>query len=192
MTPSTADRPQMSIEEFEELARHAPETVRLEFIKGKVQVKAVPDGNHNEIVKWLQKQCIQHRPELWLYGEQGLKVDTYRSGRARPDGTLARDDHFVGAGEWAAPDGVLLVAEVNSYDADTDRRDRIEKPDGYAAARIPVYLLVDRDASSVTVHSEPENGVYRAVTTRPFGALVELPDPVGITLDTEKLKHYAD
>ncbi|WP_446039959.1 Uma2 family endonuclease [Streptomyces sp. SID1121] len=192
MTPNTADRPQMSIEEFEELARHAPETVRLEFIKGKVQVKAVPDGNHNEIVKWLQKQCIQHRPELWLYAEQGLKVDTYRNGRARPDGTLAPDDHFVGAGEWAAPDGVLLVAEVTSYAADTDSRDRVEKPDGYAAAGIPVHLLVDRDASSVTVHSEPENGVYRAVTTRPFGALVELPGPVGITLDTEKLKHYAD
>ncbi|MEV7864736.1 Uma2 family endonuclease [Streptomyces sp. NPDC088124] len=194
MTPRTADwpEPQMSIEEFEELARRAPEMVRLEFINGKVQVKAVPDGNHDEIVKWLQKMCMQFRPELWLYGERGLKVESYRSGRARPDGVLAPDDSFVGAGEWADPDRVLMVVEVTSHDHDAVRRDHVEKPDGYATARIPVYLLVDRDACSVTVHAEPENGVYRAVTTRPFGAVVELPDPVGITLETEKLKDYAE
>ncbi|MFJ7088531.1 hypothetical protein ACIQU8_35505 [Streptomyces griseus] len=31
-----------------------------------------------------------------------------------------------------------------------------------------------------------------AATTRPFGAVVELPEPVGFALDTEKLKEYAD
>lgn len=40
MTPRTEHRPQMSVEEFEELARHAPESVRLEFPHGKVQVGA--------------------------------------------------------------------------------------------------------------------------------------------------------
>ncbi|MET4926439.1 Uma2 family endonuclease [Streptomyces sp. PSRA5] len=194
MTPRTTDRPQMSVREFEELARRAPEMVRLEFINGKVQVKPVPDGNHGEIVKWLQKRCMQFRPELWLYGEQGLRVDSYRNGRARPDGALAPDDYFVGQGEWAEPTGVLMAVEVISRDTDTDtnRRDRIDKRDGYAAADIPVYLLVDRDAYSLTVHAEPEKGEYRSVTTRPFGAVVELPDPVGITLDTEKLKDYTD
>lgn len=65
-------------------------------------------------------------------------------------------------------------------------------PDGYAAAGIPVYLLVDREACSVTVLTEPEKGTYRSATTRPFGAVVELPEPVGFALDTEKLKEYAD
>src|SRR4051812_44946661 len=87
MTPDAADRPQMSVEDFEELARRAPrelrnrleflggrlcirhgpldveqfeelaavapETVRLEYINGKVRVKAMPDGNHGEIFMWL-------------------------------------------------------------------------------------------------------------------------------------------
>lgn len=192
MTPRTTAQPQMSTEEFEELARRAPELVRLEFVNGKVQVKPVPNGNHAEIVKWLQKLCMQHRPDLWLYPEQGVAIETYRRGRARPDGVLAPDGHFAGAGEWAAPTDVLMTVEVTSRDADTNRRDRVEKPDGYAAAGIPVYLLVDREACSVTVFTEPEKGTYRSATTRPFGAVVELPGPVGFALDTEKLKEYAD
>ncbi|MCC3779090.1 Uma2 family endonuclease [Streptomyces sp. UNOB3_S3] len=194
MTPSTGmtPRPQMPVEDFEELARTAPETVRLEFINGKVKVKPVPDGSHGAIAVWLAKQCMQQRPDLSLYPEQGLKVGTYRKGRARTDGALVPDDHFVGQGEWAEPDGVLMTVEITSHDSDTDRRDRWEKRDGYADADIPVYLLIDRERCAVTVYTDPEAGEYRSVTTRPFGARVEIPAPVSLVLDTEKLKDYAD
>lgn len=192
VTPSTADRPQMLVEEFEELARHAPESARLEFLNGRIGVKPMPDGNHAQIVAWLLKRCMQYRPELFLFPEQGLQIQAYRKGRARPGGALAPEEYFAGKGEWAEPAGVLMVVEVTSHDRDADRRDRIEKPDGYAAADIPVYLLVDRDTDSVTVHCDPEGGVYRSLTTRAFGAVIELPDPVGFTLDTQKLKDFAD
>ncbi|MEV7865154.1 Uma2 family endonuclease [Streptomyces sp. NPDC088124] len=192
MTPNTTDRPQMTVEQFEQIAHSAPEGVRLEYFNGKIEAKPVPDGNHDEIVMWLLEQCMQHRPDLRLYPERGLKIEAYRGGRARTDGTLAPRRHFTGAGEWAEPDGVLMAVEVTSHDRDTDQRDRIDKPDGYAAAGIPVYLLVDRDTDSVTVHSDPEGGRYRCSTTRPFGAVVELPDPVGIKLETEELKEFAD
>ncbi|HZG02269.1 MAG TPA: Uma2 family endonuclease [Streptomyces sp.] len=191
MTPRTAGRPQMLVEEFEQIARTVPETVRLEFINGKLEVKPVPDGDHDEITMWLLRQCIQQRPELNLYPERGLKIEKYRDGRARPDGSLAPEGTFSGQGEWAEPDGVLMTVEVTSYDADTNQRDRVEKRDGYAAAGIPVYLLIDRDDHSVTVHSDPEGGTYRSRTTRPYGAVVEIPEPVGIRLATEKLKDYA-
>ncbi|MFH9069600.1 Uma2 family endonuclease [Streptomyces alboflavus] len=192
MTPRTTDRPQMSIEEFEELARCAPQTVRLEFINGKVQVKPVPDGSHGQIVMWLIKHCMQRRPELSLFPEQGLKVKGYRQGMAIPDGVLAPDENFVGQGQWADPAGVLMAVEVTSYDRDSDRRDHVEKPAAYAASGIPVYLLVDRDAASIEVHADPEDGKYRSLIKRPFGDTVELPEPVGITLDTGKLKDYVD
>ena len=190
MTPRAA-KPQLPVEDFEELARRAPEFVQLEFINGKIQVKPGTDGVHGAIVMWLLERCMQ-RPELSLYPAQGLKVEACRKGRARPDGCLAPEGNFGGQGEWAAPDGVLMTVEVTSHDPDTDKRDRVEKPDGYAAAGIPLYLLVDRETCSVTVHAEPEGGSYRSITTRPFGAVVELPDPVGITLETQKLKEYAD
>ncbi|GHB85374.1 MULTISPECIES: Uma2 family endonuclease [Streptomyces] len=192
MTPMTSDQPQMLVEEFEELARHAPETVALEFLNGKVGVKPMPDGNHGTIVAWLLQRCMQHRPDLFLFPEQGLKVEAYRNGRARPDGSLAPQTFFAGKGEWSEPEGVLMVVEVTSRDSDANRRDRIEKPTGYATTGIPVYLLIDREAATVTVHSEPKGGRYRSGTPQPFGTVIELPNPVGFTLETEKLKDFAD
>ena len=81
----------------------APETVTLELINGKLRVKPVPDGDHGEIYMWRMRQCMQQRPDLGLYPEQGLVIDTYRKGRARPDGTLAPIGHFAGQGGWADP-----------------------------------------------------------------------------------------
>ncbi|MGC0330531.1 Uma2 family endonuclease [Streptomyces sp. SAI-170] len=191
MTPMTEHRPQMSVEEFEELERHAPETVRLEFISGRVQVKAVTDGNHDQIIAWLQRLCMQHRPELWLYGDRGMKVEGYRKGRARPDGVLAPFGFPKGHGEWSEAEGVIMVVEVTSYDSDTHQRDRVDKPDAYAAAGIPVYLLIDRDDGTVTVFTHPEGGRYRQQVNKPFGAVVAIPDPVGISLDTEPLTEFS-
>ncbi|WP_171166596.1 Uma2 family endonuclease [Streptomyces sp. I05A-00742] len=190
MTPSAAGRPQMSVEEFEQIAHAAPETVRLEFIHGKLEVKPVPDGDHGAIIMWLLERCLQQRPDVRLYPEQGLKVEGYRAGRARPDGVLVPEDHFAGQGEWAEPDGVLMTVEVTSHDGDTDRRDQREKRDGYAAAAIPVYLLIDRDECVVTVYSDPEDGKYRSRCSYAYGETVEIPAPVGITLETDRLKNY--
>ncbi|WP_251015321.1 Uma2 family endonuclease [Streptomyces sp. ISL-99] len=223
MTPSTADRPEMSIEDFdelarkaprnvklefiggrlvvkhgridvedfEELARRAPETVTLELINGKLRVKPVPDGDHGEIYMWLMRQCMQHRPDLGLYPEQGLLIDTYRKGRARPDGALAPIGHFAGQEEWAHPNGVLMLVEITSHDSDTHRRDRIEKRGAYATDGIPVYLLIDRDNHTLTVFSRPKHGRYEEHPSYAYGDTVPLPDPVGITLDTERLKDFA-
>ncbi|WP_327296368.1 Uma2 family endonuclease [Streptomyces sp. NBC_01197] len=177
-------------EVFEELARHAirtDEAVRLEFVNGKLGVKDVPDGDHGRIIAWLTQVCIQSEQGLWLFPEQGLRIETYRKGNARPDGALAPIDTFVGQGEWASADGVLMVVEVTSNDADTDRRDRVEKPRAYAETGIPVYLLIDREAGEVKVHSQPDGVRYEQVVTVPFGKTVELPGPVGIELDTAPL-----
>ncbi len=183
----------MTIEEFEELAQAADriaEGVRLEYIDGKLGAKAVPDGDHNRIIQWLIRIFVNLRPDLFLSPEQGLQVDRYRKGRARPDGVLADADAFVGQGEWADPGSVLLVVEVTSADQDTERRDRQEKPRAYADTGIPAYLLIDRDSCTVTVYSEPREGTYERTVAVPFGATVQLPDPVGVTLDTEPLKDW--
>jgi len=182
-------RPQMDTEEFDELASRAPEHVKLEFIDGRIGVKPVPDGDHAEIIRWVMERCLQHRPDLWLYPEQGIKVEPYRAGRARPDGALAPRKTFAGQGEWAEPDGVVMVVEVTSHDGDTDRRDRVEKPAAYAQVSIPVYLLIDRDLCQVTVFSEPVDGKYATSLAVAFGHTVELPG-LDITLDTEALKDF--
>ncbi|NEA67114.1 Uma2 family endonuclease [Streptomyces sp. SID12488] len=184
---------QIEVKDFEELARRAPEGVKLELIDGKLEVKPLPDQRHGAVVMWLIRLFVRLRPELALYPEQGLKIGTYRKGHANADAALAPLDHFIAQdGEWADSEGVLMVVEVTSHDRDTDRRDRIDKVRGYAEAGIPVYLLIDRDNDTLVVYSEPKNGTYQQNPSYPYGAVVELPAPVNVTLDTEKLKDYAD
>ncbi|MGW2816693.1 Uma2 family endonuclease [Streptomyces sp. NPDC001415] len=187
----TEDRPQMLAEEFERIAAAAErEGVRMEFIHGRLGVKAVPDGDHDEIIRWLMERCMQHRPDLWLYPERGLRIEQYRKGHAKPDGTLAAKGSFAGQGEWADPGQVVMVVEVTSYDSDTDKRDREEKPGAYAQTGIPVYLLIDRATCETLVYTEPDGNAYANLTRRPFGRTIELPSPVDITLDTEALKDW--
>jgi Uma2 family endonuclease len=197
MAERTVQTPQMSVEEFERIAAFAAketdDAVRLEFINGRIGVKKVADGDHNSVIVWLSKRCMRARPDLDLHQGQGLRVEKYGEGRARPDAVLVPEDHFAGHGEWADPSGVLLVLEVTSYDSDTDRRDRQEKPVAYGAAGIPFYLLIDRNACTVKLYSDPDPGVgYRDSRTVPFGVQLLLPHPLGIELDTEKLKQYVD
>ncbi|MEU2878274.1 MULTISPECIES: Uma2 family endonuclease [unclassified Streptomyces] len=198
MTVMAEHTSQMSVEEFEELAALVAkrfDAVRLEFINGRVGIKGMTDGNHSEVIRWLQECFLMAGTGLWLYGggELGLRIEKYRKGRALPDAVLAPKGTFAGQSDWADTAGVLMTVEVTSYDADTHRRDREEKPLGYAEAGIPYYLLIDRDDSSVTLYSDPvpDEG-YRSADKRAFGAKLTLPEPIGITLDTEELKQYAD
>ncbi|MFE9791527.1 Uma2 family endonuclease [Streptomyces goshikiensis] len=194
MTVMTDQRPHMRTEDFEAVARIAAgerEGTRLEFIDGVIRSKAVPDGDHGRIIQWLLKICMQSRPDdLFLHPGQGIKVDHYRSGRAIPDAVLAHPDAFVGQGDWVDPDPVLMAVEVTSWDADTHRRDHVEKPRAYAETGIPVYLLIDRAKCEVTVYSQPDGRRYESIHIVPYGSDIALPDPVGITLQTEVLKDW--
>lgn len=188
--------PQMSVDVFEriaEFAAHEDETVRFEFIDGRIGVKKVTNGNHGEITMWLVFQCKQARSELTLYTTQGLKVEAYRKGRARPDAVLAPVGHFKDQGDWADPDGVLMAVEITSYDSDTHQRDRVEKPRAYAEAGIPVYLLIDRDNRTVLVHCDPDPAFgYHTIHTTKLGEKASIPAPVDIDLDTGELTAFAD
>jgi Uma2 family endonuclease len=194
--PQAQDHAQMETEDFERLASDAArqsEGLRLELIGGRMGAKAVPDGLHTAMTMWLVRQCMQQKPQWDLHVGQGLKVESYRKGRAIPDGVLAPVGHFVetSTGEWAETDGVLMTVEITSFDGDTTQHDRIDKPRAYAESGIPVHLLIDRDFREVTVFSEPEHGTYQQRVTVSSGKQVGLPAPVGIQLDTRQLLTWA-
>ncbi|MFF2535278.1 Uma2 family endonuclease [Streptomyces cyaneofuscatus] len=174
----------MPVQDFEALARVCPETVTLELINGKLEVKPVPDGDHDEIIMWVAMQCVQQRPELRLYRTRGLRIGGDRNDRARPDGSLARAGRFAGDGAWSSPDRVLMTVDVTSYD------DSPVQPCGYAAAGIPLRLLIDRRSGTFAVRSEPHSAHYRHQRLYDIGEAVALPRPASITLDTEELKNY--
>lgn len=121
----------MSPETFEALASFAEreeEGFRLEFLGGRLEEKALSDGIRTTIVAWLVRQCAHQRPEWGVYVGLGLKVETHRTGRAIPAGTLAPMGHFVSAGEWAEPDGVLMTVEVTSCDHTSGHSSAVRTP----------------------------------------------------------------
>lgn len=102
MTVMAERTSQATVEEFEEIARYAykvsDKAVRLEFVAGKIREKPVADGDHDTIIMWLLRCCMQSRPELGLFAEKRLKVEAYREGRALVDGVLAPWEHFMRPG----------------------------------------------------------------------------------------------
>ncbi|MHA5048653.1 Uma2 family endonuclease [Streptomyces sp. SD15] len=182
--------PQMPLDDFEDLARGAPETVWLEFIRGKVEVKPPSDGNHSEILVSLLRQFAS-KDRMWdLYPYAGLCAEASMQGRYLPDAMFVRRDQRLGRRHWARPDRVSAVVEIIFHASGKDHRDHDAKRAGYAAVGIPVCLLITRDDNTLTVFSEPKDGRYQQAFSHPWGTTVKLPSPVNVALNTERLKNY--
>ncbi|WUT01191.1 Uma2 family endonuclease [Streptomyces sp. NBC_00708] len=170
------------------LALDTPEGFRAELIEGEIVVTPPPDGDHEDYIGLILEQMItRSRTKMQFSGNKGLKL---RSGggcpknHAIPDGTFAPTALrlFRGADPWMPCEGVSLVVEITSSKPAADRK---AKRHCYARGPIPLYLLVDRDESSVTLFSDPEGDDYRQHCTVPFGKAVRLPAPFSFDLETD-------
>lgn len=156
-----------------------PEGCRAELIEGEIVVSPPPDRDHEDIVgklTWLIAR--ESAAQLYAPGTMGLITPL---GRFIPDATVGAWGSFHGSDSWAEPSGVVMTVEVTSLRADKDRG---TKRRGYAAAGIPLCLLVDRSEATTTLYSEPSGEDYRQDIRVPFGKELELPAPFSFTLDT--------
>ncbi|WP_431040093.1 Uma2 family endonuclease [Streptomyces sp. P9-1] len=169
------------------LALDAPEGFRAELIDGEIVVTPPPDGDHEDALALVVTQVIrQSRTDTDFSGNKGLKL---KSGGACPknhvipDGTFAPTELrlYRGADPWMPCDGVAMVVEVTSTKPQADRE---AKRRCYARGGIPLYLLVDRETSSITLFGDPEGDEYREHRTRPLGKPLTLPEPFAFDLDT--------
>jgi hypothetical protein len=74
------------------------------------------------------------------------------------------------------------VVEVTSSSPDRDRK---TKRRAHAAARVPLYLLIDRDERQVTLFDDPRRDDYATMFVAAFGSGVRLPPPFSFTLATD-------
>lgn len=104
MVPSSADHPQMTTDEFEQLARSAPETVTLEFINGKL---AVPGG---PVRASTPSPRASRRATSWPRRRRGRPRTARRSGGAGCAGSTVAspsgDLHIRGPGGGRVSSGV--------------------------------------------------------------------------------------
>jgi Uma2 family endonuclease len=164
------------------LALETPEGFKAELIEGEIVVTPPPDGDHETVISRIARQI--HRlasEEMDFAGTKGLIVPT---GHLIPDGTVTRAGALLGRESWSKPEGVLMVLEVTSRHP---HKDREQKRRGYAAAEIPLYLLVDRQRDRLVLHSEPLRGDYNVTAIAALGDPLTLPHPFGFDLDTTKL-----
>lgn len=169
------------------LALDTPEGFRAELIEGEIVVTPPPDGDHEDYIGLIVTQVIRRsRTDMQFSGNKGLKL---KSGGACPknhvipDGTFAPTELrlYRGADPWMPCDGVAMVVEVTSTKPQADRE---AKRRCYARGGVPLYLLVDRETSSITLFGDPEDDEYREHRTRPLGKPLTLPEPFAFDLDT--------
>ncbi|MCT9079281.1 Uma2 family endonuclease [Streptomyces fulvoviolaceus] len=169
------------------LALDTPEGFRAELIEGEIVVTPPPDGDHEDCISLIVDDVIRKsRTRMQFSGNKGLKLKSgggFPKDHAIPDGTFAPRELrlYRGADSWMPCEGVAVVLEVTSTKPKADRE---AKRRCYARGGIPLYLLVDREASSITLFSDPERDDYREQCTRPLGKPLTLPEPFAFELET--------
>ncbi|BFV57190.1 Uma2 family endonuclease [Kitasatospora sp. CMC57] len=164
------------------LALDTPEGFKAELIDGEIIVTPPPDGDHEAAIGRIVRQVFRrYDGDITFAGNKGIIVP---GDRYIPDGTFAEEGAFDGQPSWMVPDRVLLVVEITSS---RPVKDREAKRRGYAAAGIPLYLLVDRGENKVVLLSEPRHGDYTTTVSVPTGDPLPLPEPFGFELSTDRL-----
>ncbi|WP_246430404.1 Uma2 family endonuclease [Streptomyces rectiverticillatus] len=175
------------LELFLELEARTPEGLRAELIEGEITVSSAPEGDHEHCLSELFGQVVlQSATRMSLSGHKGLTMPGaagHPPDHVIPDATFAPREQrlFRGAPPWMACDSVAMVAEVTGSRAVLDR---IAKRRCYGRAGIPLYLLVDRERRSVTLHSAPSAEGYTERHSVAYGKPLPLPPPFAFDLET--------
>jgi Uma2 family endonuclease len=157
-----------------------------EVLRGELIVSPTPMPQHNLIGGELSHMLMEiARTQRWVVTNTQAFALPAADERVIPDlfvipRTAMKGKHWV-----LPPDELILVCEITS--PSTRHRDLDQKLSSYAAANIPIYLLVDNlDGDGyVTAFSMPDgNKAYKDQTTVRFGETLRLPDPVACDIDT--------
>jgi Uma2 family endonuclease len=133
----------------------------IELTEGRVEVLPIPTSSHQRILLFLFAQLqafvLPNRLGEVLCAALRVKLGT---GKFRePDVVFMLTEHRDRIGEeyW---EGADLVMEIVSKDAESRKRDLVQKPVDYAEGGIPEYWIVDPQEGNITVLTL-RNGEYQ-------------------------------
>ncbi|MFD0316920.1 Uma2 family endonuclease [Streptomyces flavalbus] len=164
-----------------------PEGSKVEIIEGIITASPSPATRHNLIADRLQRRLYSVIPDDWgIFQTLSIAVPS-RLGMFIPDLVVAPVALCDQAENHVPASLAELVVEITSKS--NARHDRISKPAAYAAAGIPLYLLIDRwapEGATATLYGDPKDDVYRPLSTAKFGEPIKLPAPFDLVIDTSE------
>lgn len=154
---------------------------RIEVIGGVIRIAPLPDGCHARTLSDLMFAFAAvdlHGGESEVLQAIGLWLPTGPEDFAIADLVVVDsdlDDRMVQFNCYD-PAAFRLVLEVTYLNFQQDLRDKVA---AYAAAEIPVYVIVDREHQRLHVLTRPGAGVYASHRIHAPGEQVVLPDSIG-------------
>ncbi|MGI5454886.1 Uma2 family endonuclease [Streptomyces sp. CA-249302] len=174
----------------------SPMPIRPEYVEGTVVVPPQPNDNHNDGAFELsfQFRAAGFRLVGMGNGYRAANKDGGTLGLVVPDFYVRRrkaselDESYRKANKgWYPVDMIALVGEVTSSNHWADTGPKLRT---YAAAGIPVYVLIDRHSKTAHCYTDPvlpgedpTEAYYDTDTKVDLGAPLPLPAPYP-TLDT--------
>ncbi|MPY55402.1 Uma2 family endonuclease [Streptomyces acidicola] len=160
-----------------------PEGFKVEIIQGAIYMSPQRD-NHWDIIADIYDQLRQKYPRKRVKSDVRIDYPGRLNGFASDVTALKEGAVPNDKGLWRC-EHVEFIAEVISKD--TAANDYGPKLEAYAAAGVPVYLIVDPYTGECHLHTRPKGSEYRASLTLDFGDEVNLTQtPVGIKLSTDE------
>ena len=174
-----------------DLADRLLETMKVEYVdEGVLLLMEPPAPEHRAIVRMIVRALERavyagDTPVDWEVNSENFQWEL-ADGTDRfyiPDLVVVHPGARTPVAEQAQ---IALVAEVTSpASADTVHNDRVVKPAQYAKAGVPLYLLVDQERASWTLHDLGAGRPgYKVLTAGEFGTDIELPGPFGFAIPT--------
>jgi Uma2 family endonuclease len=186
--PPAADDPRRELEEiYRQMCDLRPKS-RVEIINDRIVASPVPTWSHELVIFRLIKLLMAVVGERdWSFSSSiSLFLGAQRD-RYKPDLTVAPQDPPLWGDDHIHGDATFLVVEVVSRSSSHD--DHNVKPKAYAAAGVPLCMVLDCFAGTVRLLSKPnaQTERYELRHEVPIGKAIELPEPWNLTVDTGKL-----
>jgi Uma2 family endonuclease len=160
-----------------------PEGTKVEIVGGNIFMSP-QRRTHWQIIADIYEQLRAQYPRQRLMSDVRIDFPGHLNGFASDVAALAEGFEPDDKGRLRYQD-VEFVAEVISKD--TGRNDYEPKKAAYAAAEVPVYLIVDPYTGRWHLHTLPKDGEYRGEISLDFGYEIDLTETVvGLVLKTDE------
>jgi Uma2 family endonuclease len=178
----------MTVDQWADL----PEDLEGELIDGALVKEEMPSAIHETVVKWLLALLAAYfDPRGGFAFPSGLKLAvSAKRGRLADVSCYVPGRKPQARGAVRVPPDVLV--EVVSPAPSDERRDRIDKPDEYAAFGVRFYWLVDPELRSFEVWELGADGRYVRACSATSGKVERVPGCEGLVVDLDALWREVD